>query len=65
MSDKGLAILAGVLLAAGAVIGGLILVSGVLATMPGADMLMAIAMLALVPATIGLIVFLAALGRSS
>ena len=65
MSDKGLALLAGVLLVAGAVIGGLILVSGVLAAMPGADILMAIAVLLLVPATLGLIVFLAALGRSS
>lgn len=65
MSDKGLALLAGVLLVAGAVIGGLILVSGVLAAMPGADMLTAIAVLLLVPATLGLIVFLAALGRSS
>ncbi len=65
MSDNGLAILAGVLLVVGCLIGGLILVSGVLATMPGAEMLMAIAVLALVPATIGLIVFLAALGRSS
>lgn len=63
--DTKLSILAGVLFVAGCLIAGLIIVSGVLATMPGADMLMAIAMLALVPATIGLIVFLAALGRSS
>lgn len=64
MSDNGLAALAVSLLVAGAVIGGLIIVSGILATMPGADMMMAIAILLLVPATLGLIAFLAALGRS-
>lgn len=63
MSDNGLAVMAGVLLVTGCLIGGLILVSGVLAAMPGADMLMAIAVLLLVPATIGLIAFLIALGR--
>lgn len=65
MSDNGLAAMAGCLLVAGAVIGGLIIVSGLLAALPGADMLMAIAVLLLVPATLGLIAFLAALGRSS
>lgn len=55
--------MAGVLLVVGCLIGGLILVSGVLATMPGADMLMAIAVLLLVPATLLLVGFLVAIGR--
>ena len=65
MGDKGLAALAGLLMVAGAVIGGLIIVSGLLAALPGADVLMAISILLLVPATIGLVVFLVALGKSS
>lgn len=53
--------MAGCLLVAGALIGGLIIASGLLAALPGANMLMAIAVLLLVPATIGLIAFLAVL----
>ena len=63
--DTKLSILAGVLFVAGCLIAGLIIVSGVLASMPGADMLMAIALLALVPATLGLIAFLALIEKSS
>ncbi len=63
MKDNGLNILAGILLVVGCLIGGLILISGVLAAMPGADMLMAMAAAGLVPATLLLVVFLAALNR--
>jgi len=63
--DTKLSILAGMLFVAGCLIAGLIIVSGVLASIPGADMLMAIALLALVPATVGLIVFLALIEKSS
>lgn len=63
--DTKLSILAGVLFVAGCLIAGLIIISGVLANIPGADTLMAIAMLLLVPATLGLIVFLALLEKSS
>ncbi len=65
MKDNGLTILAGMSLVAGALIGGIIIVSGVLAAMPGADTLMALALLALVPATLLLVVFLIALGKST
>lgn len=67
MSDKELAVLAGLLLVVGGLLGGLILVSGVLNTIqvPNAETLMAIGVIGLVPATLLLVVFLIALGRSS
>jgi hypothetical protein len=63
--DTKLALLAGALFVAGCLIGGLIIASGVLAHMPGADTLMALAVLLLVPATLGLIVFLWMLNRTT
>jgi len=63
MSDNGLFSIAGLLLLVGCIIGGLILASGVLASAPGANMLMAIAVLLLVPATVGLLVLLWAWGK--
>ena len=65
LSDTQLSALAGVLLVAGCLMGGLIIASGVLAHLPGADTMMAIALLLLVPATLGLIVFLAALNKQA
>lgn len=65
MTEKKLNIMAGVLFVAGTLIGGLILASGILANMPGANMLMAIAMLLLVFATIALIGFWVAAGKST
>lgn len=65
MSDTKLSVMAGVLLVAGCMIGGLIIASGVLANLPGADMLMAISLAMLVPTTIALIGWLYALDKSS
>ena len=62
-SDTRLSLLAGVLLVVGCLIGGLIIASGILAHMPGADTLLALALLLLVPATLGLIAFLTALNK--
>jgi putative effector of murein hydrolase LrgA (UPF0299 family) len=64
-SDKQMSMLAGALLVAGCLIGGLIIASGVLADLPGADTLMAIALLLLVPATLGLIAFLWMLNKQA
>lgn len=63
--DTKLSIVAGALLAAGCLIGGLLIASGLLSSLPDADKLMSIAVLLLVPATLGLIGWLAALFQST
>jgi hypothetical protein len=64
MSDTQRSILAGAVMVAGCLIGGLIIVSGVLADMPGAEMVMGAALLLLIPTTLGLIVFLHSLDKT-
>lgn len=63
MNIKFLNALAVLLLCAGALLAGVIIVSGVLADYPGANTMFAIALLLLFPANIGLMVFLWALGK--
>ena len=65
MSDKQLSALAGAVMVVGAFIAGAIIVSGVLAHLPGANAMMALALLALIPTTLGLIVFLAVLNKQA
>lgn len=63
MSTNKLTLIAGSLMAASAVISGMILSAGVLANMPGSGTLMTIGILALTVSNCGLIGFLRALGK--
>jgi len=65
MSDNKRSVLAGLLFVAGALIGGMIMASGVLANWPGADTLMALALAMLVPATLLLVYWLRALDKDT